>query len=75
MLFIHIHSKPVDIQDTTVTDVGDSSTSEDVTSKQEQPRDTGYMSMLEIIDDLKQSTDRYTYNTIKLYFFYLFLQK
>ena len=56
---IHIHSKPVDIQDITVTDVEDGSASEDTSSKQEQVGDTGYMSMLEIIDDLKQPTHKY----------------
>ena len=50
----------MDIRDATATDVKESSTSEDVSLKQEQSGDSGYTSMLEIIDDLKQSTDRYT---------------
>ena len=56
---IHIHSKPVDIQDLAMTDVEDSPASEDTSSKQEQAGDTGYVSMLKIIDDLKQPTDKY----------------
>ena len=60
-----MHSKPswhVDVQDTTVTDVQDRSTTieEDVSSKQEQLGDS--MSVLETIDDLKQSIARYIRN-------------
>ena len=43
----------------TVTDVEDNGVGEDTSLKQEQAGDTGHMSMLEIIDNLKQPTDRY----------------
>ena len=47
----------MDIHDKTGTDdVMDISSNEEVSLKQEQ---SGYMSMLEMIDDLKHSTERY----------------
>jgi len=50
-----LQRKPDDIQDVIVTDTKHSSTSEEVSTKQEQ---SGYMDMLEIIDDLKQSAEK-----------------
>ena len=57
MLFHFFQSNPVDMQDKAMTDdVMESSTNEDVSLKKER---SGYMSMLEMIDDLKHSTERY----------------
>ena len=54
MLFLR---NPVDIQDTTVVDdIKDSSAGEDVGLKQER---SGYMGLLEMVDDLKHSTEKY----------------
>ena len=50
----------------TVTDVEDNGVDEDTSSKQEQVGDAGHMSMLEIIDDLKQPTDRYIHTVLLL---------
>ena len=56
-MFTFLQSNPVDIHDKTGTDdVMDISSNEEVSLKQEQ---SGYMSMLEMIDDLKHSTERY----------------
>lgn len=55
-MLLLLHREPEDIQDTMVMDAKDSSTTgEDVSSKKEQ---SGYLSMLEIIDELKRSTER-----------------
>ena len=52
-----LQSNPVGIYDKTGTDdVEETSSNEEVSLKQEQ---SGYMSMLEMIDDLKHSTERY----------------
>ena len=52
-----LRSNPVDIYDKMGTDdVVEISSNEEVSLKQEQ---SGYMSMLEMIDDLKHSTERY----------------
>lgn len=59
-LMLFLQRNPVDIQDTIMRDdVKDSSTSKDVSLKAEQ---SGYMSMLKIVDDLKHSTERYIGN-------------
>ena len=51
------HSNPVDIQDKAMMDdVMEGSTNEDISLKKEQ---SGYMSMLEMINDLKHSTEGY----------------